>query len=343
MSKPIILHIGDPIKYNIETFNRLSSQFTIIRPSLEERQRDAFMQALKDKKWGDFQAICRPFWNSGGEMGRWDKELVPLLPESVKVFASAGAGYDWADVDVLADHGILYCNGAAASSEAVADTAIYHILNVFRNLKWSLVAAHSGSAEQWQEAHKHTQLTAWNPRGRTLGLIGLGNIGYTIAQKAYRAFGMKILYYDPFRKSAELEQAIEATYCASNEELVAQVDCVVLAMPFGGKEIIDATLLSHFRDGSRFVNIARGKLVDEEAVIAALESGKLHAVGLDVQYNEPHVHPKMAAMRNVALTCHTAGGAMDTVLGFERLAMENCERVILGQEPLTAVNKHLIK
>jgi lactate dehydrogenase-like 2-hydroxyacid dehydrogenase len=106
MSKPIILHIGDPIKYNTETLNRLSSQFTIIRPSLEERQRDAFMQALREKKWGDFQAICRPFWNSGGEMGRWDKELVPLLPKSVKVFASAGAGYDWADVDVLADHGI---------------------------------------------------------------------------------------------------------------------------------------------------------------------------------------------------------------------------------------------
>lgn len=105
MSKPIILHIGDPIKYNTETLDRLASQFTIIRPSVEERQRDVFMQALKNKKWGDFQAICRPFWNSGGEMGRWDKELVPLLPESVKVFASAGAGYDWADVDVLADHG----------------------------------------------------------------------------------------------------------------------------------------------------------------------------------------------------------------------------------------------
>lgn len=154
---------------------------------------------------------------------------------------------------------------------------------------------------------------------------------------------MKILYHDPYRKSAEQEKAIEATYCATNEELVAQVDCVVLAIPFGGKEIIDANLLSHFRQGSRFVNIARGKLVDEEAVIAALESGRLHAVGLDVQHNEPHVHPKMAQMRNVALTCHTAGGAMDTVLGFERLAMENCERVLLGQEPLTAVNKHLLK
>jgi lactate dehydrogenase-like 2-hydroxyacid dehydrogenase len=249
----------------------------------------------------------------------------------------------WEGITYISSAGILYCNGAAASSEAVADTAIYHILNVFRNLKWSLTAAHSGDAAQWQEAHKGTQLTAWNPNGRSLGLIGLGNIGYTIAQKAYRAFNMKIFYHDPYRKSPEQEKVIEATYCATNEELVSQVDCVVLAMPFGGKEIIDADLLSHFRKGSRFVNIARGKLVDEEAVIAALESGDLHAVGLDVQYNEPHVHPKMAQMRNVALTCHTAGGAMDTLLGFERLAMENCERVLLGQGPLTAVNKHLIK
>jgi hypothetical protein len=104
-SKPIILHIGDSIEYNIDTYNRLASQFTIIQPPVEERQRDAFIKALKEKKWGDFDAICRPFWNSGGEMGRWDRELVPLLPESVKVFASAGAGYDWADVDVLGEYG----------------------------------------------------------------------------------------------------------------------------------------------------------------------------------------------------------------------------------------------
>jgi len=106
-SKPIVLHIGDPVKYNLDVYKRFSEDFTVIRPSLEERQRDEFMKALKEKRWGDFSAIFRPFWGSGGEMGRWDKELVPLLPKSVKVFASAGAGFDWADVDVLADHGEL--------------------------------------------------------------------------------------------------------------------------------------------------------------------------------------------------------------------------------------------
>ena len=110
-NKPIVLHIGDPVKYNLDLYKRFSTDFTVIRPSLEERQRDEFMKALKERRWGDFSAIFRPFWGSGGEMGRWDKELIPLLPKSVKVFASAGAGFDWADVDVLADHGQSFICG----------------------------------------------------------------------------------------------------------------------------------------------------------------------------------------------------------------------------------------
>ena len=103
--KYLVLHLGDPVQHNPEIHNRFLSEFNIIRPSDAERQRPQFMQALKEKKWGNFDAIFRPFWNTGGEMGRWDAELVPLLPPSVKIFASAGAGYDWADVDVLAANG----------------------------------------------------------------------------------------------------------------------------------------------------------------------------------------------------------------------------------------------
>jgi hypothetical protein len=119
-SKPIVLHIGDPVKYNLDIYKRFSADFTVIRPSLEERQRDEFMKALKEKRWGDFSAIFRPFWGSGGEMGRWDKELVPLLPKSVKVFASAGAGFDWADVDILADHGQSFICGLQQPTKAIS-------------------------------------------------------------------------------------------------------------------------------------------------------------------------------------------------------------------------------
>lgn len=104
-NKPKVLHIGDPVKWNTSLFSQFSKDFAVIRPSTEERQRPAFLKALAEKRWGDFDAIFRPFWNTGGEMGRWDRELITLLPESCKVSASAGAGFDWVDVDVLAERG----------------------------------------------------------------------------------------------------------------------------------------------------------------------------------------------------------------------------------------------
>lgn len=104
--KPIVLHIGDPVKWNLDQYSQFKDDFTVIRPSTEERQRDEFMKGLKEKRWGNFSAIFRPFWNTGGEMGRWDAELIPLIPESCQIFASAGAGFDWADVDLLAERGM---------------------------------------------------------------------------------------------------------------------------------------------------------------------------------------------------------------------------------------------
>ncbi|EMC96902.1 hypothetical protein BAUCODRAFT_106051 [Baudoinia panamericana UAMH 10762] len=342
-AKPRVLHIGDPVEHNHELYNRLATEFDFVRPATDEREREPFMKALKEKKWGDFHAIFRPFWNNGGEMGQWDHELISLLPSSVKVFASAGAGYNWADVDVLADHGILYCNGAAASSEAVADMAIYHIISVFRNLQWSQLAARSCDPDQFLEAHKFATMTACNPRDKILGIVGLGNIGYTIAKKAYACFGMQIHYQDLYRKTPEQESAVGATFHQSLDEMLGVADCIVLAAPFSGETLINAAKLSRFKRGSRLVNIARGGLIDEDALVAALEDGHLFAAGLDVHANEPHVHPRLAGMRQVNVTSHNAGGAIDTRIGFERLAMENIERVLTGKDAITPVNKHLLK
>lgn len=342
-NRPTILWIGDAVKHNPAVYKRLESQFRIIKPEAEQRQRQAFLEALRSNTWGEFDAVLRPFWVTGGEMGRWDKELVPLLPKSLKIFASAGAGYDWADVDVLAEHGIVYCNGAQASSEAVADMAIFHILSVFRNLTWSHLAARSGDTKSWLDAHANATMTAHNPRDHILGIIGLGNIGYTIAQKAFAAFGMKIHYFDVVRKSHQQEKAVDATYVDNLKSLLKVSDCVVLATPFGGKKIIDADSLAMFKQGSRFVNIARGTLVSEDALVEALKSGRLFAAGLDVFEDEPKIHPELREMRNVTLTCHTAGGAIETNYGFERLAMENVEQMLISGKALTPVNAHLIK
>lgn len=103
--RPIVLHIGDEVRYNPATYAEFARQFDIVRPSLEERQRPAFTQGLRDGRWGAFAAIFRPFWGSGGEMGAWDAELIGLLPASCRVFASAGAGFDWADTQLLGERG----------------------------------------------------------------------------------------------------------------------------------------------------------------------------------------------------------------------------------------------
>lgn len=110
---------------------------------------------------------------------------------------------------------------------------------------------------------------------------------------------MKIYYQDIFRKSPELEKAIDASYCESLDELLAIADCIVLATPFGGAKLINKETLAKFKKGSKFVNIARGKLVDEPALVDALKSGHLSAAGLDVFDNEPQVHLELTKMRNV--------------------------------------------
>ena len=102
---PRILHLGDPILYNTDLYSHLESRFDVIKPDLSELHREQFIQHLRDKTWGDFSAIIRPFWNTGGEMGNWDRELIELLPRSMKVMASAGAGFDWVDTEVLGEHG----------------------------------------------------------------------------------------------------------------------------------------------------------------------------------------------------------------------------------------------
>ncbi|EDN96554.1 hypothetical protein SS1G_01480 [Sclerotinia sclerotiorum 1980 UF-70] len=317
--KPIVLHIGDPVKWNLDLYAQFAKDFTIIRPSTEERQRDEFIKALKENRWGNFSAIFRPFWNTGGEMGRWDAELIPLIPESCQIFASAGAGFDWADVDLLAERGIVYCNRCTQ-------------------------AARSGAAS-FQDCHTNAAIMSHNPRGHTLGIVGLGNIGYNIARKAHLAFGMKILYYDIVRKPSFQEADIGAQFFTNIDEMLALSDCVVLATPASpdGKKFLDRQRLSKFKEKSRFVNIARGVLVDEEALADAVQSGKLVGVGLDVHEHEPRVNERLKASRNVTLTSHNAGGTLETHIGFEELSMKNIDAVLKGKAPLTPVNKHLLR
>lgn len=210
-------------------------------------------------------------------------------------------------------------------------------------MTWSCLAARSGDPDKWLNAHRNAPCASHNPRSHTLGIIGLGNIGHAIAKKAYLAFGMRILYNDVVRKSFSQEEEINAEFYKDLGEMLGASDCVLIATPFSGTILITESTLAQFKPGSRLVNIARGSLVDEEALADALESGHLCAAGLDVHANEPIVSKRLIQSWNVTLTSHTGGAALETVVGFERLALENVERMLTGKPALTGVNGHLLR
>ncbi|KAF4974226.1 hypothetical protein FZEAL_8841 [Fusarium zealandicum] len=341
MSKPIVLQLGDDIRWNHELYDGFKAQFEIRRSY--SMPRAEFIQALKTKAFGDFFAIYRPFWNTGGEMGNWDEELISLLPSSCKIFASAGAGFDWVDTACLARKGVTYCNAAAACAESVADVGIWLIISVFRQLSWSAIAARSGDKDQFVDANKNLAPISRNPSGFSLGIIGFGRIGRRIAEKAYKALDMKILYNDVVQMPKEVEEPLGAVYHKSADTLLAEADCVLVATPFAGEALLNKHSLAKMKKGAKLVNIARGKLINEADLVDALESGHLSAAGLDVFEHEPHISPKLIKMKNVELLSHNAGASLDAHIGFERLGMENITSFNKTGKAISPVNTHLIK
>lgn len=339
--KPTILHLGDDIRWNHGLYQELGQTFHIERT--HSMNRSAFKTALKEKKWGDFVGMYRPFWNTGGEMGNWDAELISLLPPSCRIYASAGAGFDWVDTKRMAERGIVYCNAASACTESVADTAIFLILSTFRAFTWSFLAARSCDAAQFHDANQKVAAVTHNPNHSVLGIVGLGRIGLRIAQKASRAFEMKIWYYDVVRMEQREDELEDVRWCETLEELLRGSDCVVLATPYEGKVLLSKREFGMFKRGARLVNIARGKLIDEEALVEALDEGRISSAGLDVHADEPNVNPKLAKRSNVMVLSHTAGASVESHVGFERSGMENLISYLGGGEALTPVNLQWLK
>lgn len=336
MAKPIVLQLGGPIRYNHDQYSDFKKTFDVVVNDCLSRE--SFTSALRNKRFGDFYAIYRPFWNDGFQMGPWDKELIDLVPSSCKIIAMAGAGFDWMDIEHLNSKSILYCNGGWGPTEAVGDNAIWHILSTFRNFGWSMKSALTCDPDTFKKAHTDCVLTAWNPKGHTLGIIGMGKIGYRIAEKASKGLDMKIAYFDLFQRSPEQEKAINAKFYRNLEDMLPSCDCVVLATPAFKDKFINKDVFSNFKKGGRFVNIARGKLVDEQALLNALKSGQLYAAGLDVFYDEPQVPKALAEWKTVSLTCHNGGGSISTWVVFELLGMKNILGWYKNKTALSPVN-----
>lgn len=214
------------------------------------------------------------------------------------------------------------------------------IISTFRHLPWCISAA--TSPPQFSHCHEAATTESRLLRTHTLGLIGLGNIGRQLARRCHHGFGMRIHYFDVEQIPADIAAEIKATAHDSLESLLGAVDCIVLCTPASKGTIVNASTLRHFRAGARFVNVARGSLVDEDALCQALQEGHISAAALDVHASEPNVHLGLAKIAReegrVMLTCHNAGGTLETHQGFEELSMRNVMAVLGGEQPITPVN-----
>ncbi|WP_109125728.1 D-glycerate dehydrogenase [Dyella sp. C11] len=239
----------------------------------------------------------------------------------LKMVANLGVGFNNLDLDTLTRHGILASNTPDVLTESVADFA------------WALMLAAArrvGASERWLRAGhwpgSNQRFDDWlglDVHGRTLGILGMGRIGQGIARRA-AGFDMNVLYHNRSRLPEMLERECKATL-VGKDELLRRADFLVLVLPFTPENhhAIGAPELARMKRSAVLVNIARGGIVDDAALAAALREGTLAAAGLDVFEGEPQVHPDLLALDNVVLSPHIASASEETRRAMANLAADN--------------------
>lgn len=237
----------------------------------------------------------------------------------LRIVANLAVGHDNLDLPALTAAGILASNTADVLNESVADYT------------WALLlgaARRTGAAERWLRAGqwRATEFKGWlgmDTRGRTLGILGMGRIGQAIARRA-TGFGMSVIYHNRSRLPVDIEQACAARY-VDKSTLLAESDFLVLAVPLTAqtRHAIGAAELARMKPTAVLVNIARGGVLDDAALAAALAEGRLAAAALDVFEGEPAVPPALLALDNVLLSPHIASATWDTRRAMTAMAMDN--------------------
>lgn len=230
-----------------------------------------------------------------------DADLIAAAGPRLRLIASFGAGTDHIDLDAAARRKIIVTNTPSVFTDDTADLAMAMIIGVPRRVREGVKLVRSGEWSGWAP----TALLGRKLAGKTLGIVGMGRIGQAVAHRA-RAFGLKIAYHNRKRLPEAVERMFGAAYYDSLDDLVREADILTLHSPANPDSLrmIDARRLGMMKPGSSLVNTARGDLVDQEALIAALESGHLAGAGLDVYPDEPQVDPRLLRHPNVMTLPH---------------------------------------
>lgn len=256
---------------------------------------------------------------------KFTADVVAALPQEVRMLATFSVGFEHIDTDACQSRGIVVSNTPDVLSDATADVAMLHILAASRRAGEADRMVRADAWPGWTP----TQLLGQGLQGKRLGILGMGGIGRAVAARA-RAFGMEIHYHNRSRLTPDLEQG--ATYHATPEQLLAQSQFLTLNCPMSAamKHFLDARRIALLPEGAVVVNTARGGLIDDTALIAALKSGRLFAAGLDVYEGEPKINPGYRELDNVFLTPHMGSATVETrnAMGFK--ALDNLDAFFAG-------------
>jgi glyoxylate/hydroxypyruvate/2-ketogluconate reductase len=252
----------------------------------------------------------------------------------LKVISSVSVGYDNYDVDYLTQQGIYLCNTPHVLTETTADLAFTLLMSAARQVTHLDQWTKNG---QWQRTAGLAQF-GQDVYGKTLGIIGLGHIGAAIARRGFYGFNMNILYHNR-RPKPELADSLKAQYYELND-LLQRADFVVLAVDLNtaSKALIGRAELALMQKHAVLVNIARGAVIDEQALIQALKLRQIFAAGLDVYQQEPLQQSELFALDNVVTLPHIGSATLSTRKKMAELAYQNLVDALDGKKPTYVVN-----
>jgi len=281
----------------------------------EEGDPDAVLAARRD----EIVAVA-----TGG--GRVDGPFLDRLP-AVRIVASFGVGYDRIDANAAAERGVVVTNTPGVLDDEVADTALGLLLMTVRELPQAERYLREG---KWQDGPY--PLTRATMHGRRMGILGLGRIGQAIADRA-TPFGISVAYHNRRRKD------VGYRYYPSLVEMARDVDVLMIVIPGGDstRHLVDAEVLEALGPDGILINVSRGSVVDEQALVDALRTNTILSAGLDVFEHEPKVHPDLLTLPNAVLLPHVGSATMPTRTAMGNLVVDNLRNWLAHGTPLTPV------
>jgi gluconate 2-dehydrogenase len=264
-----------------------------------------------------------------------DAALLAACPQ-LKIVANLAVGHNNFDLDAMTAAGVQATNAPDVLTETTADFGFALLMATARRITESEHFLRAGQWKQWSL----DLFAGADIHGTTLGILGMGRIGQAIARRGAHGFGMRVVYHNRSRLDTGKEAACGASY-VSREDLFSQADHVVLVLPYtpAAHHTVGAAELALMKPTATLVNIARGGIVDENALVAALREKRIAAAGLDVFEGEPQVNPALLTVPNVVLTPHIASATLPTRMAMAMLAADNLIAYLTTGQAKTPLNR----